>query len=85
MIYVDPLSPVIRPNPHWRWEQSCHLWADDITELHAFAKKIGLRLAWFQDHVNFPHYDLTPNRRVIALRAGAIERSLKEYIRGIRK
>ncbi|MDP2665206.1 MAG: DUF4031 domain-containing protein [bacterium] len=76
---------MIQPNPNWRWEQSCHLWGDSTEELHAFAKHIGLRLSWFQNHDRLPHYDLTPNRRVIALRAGAYERSLKEYIRELRK
>jgi hypothetical protein len=47
-----------------------HLISDhDIEELHAFARKIGLKKEWFQDKRNkdfyYPHYDLTtPNKRV---------------------
>lgn len=51
----------------------CHLWADTPEELHALARRIGLKRAWFQDRPGFPHYDLTPGRRALALRAGAVE------------
>lgn len=50
---------------------SCHLTADTLDELHAFAKGIGLRREWFQD-TRVPHYDLTPSKRERALRAGAL-------------
>lgn len=35
-----------------------HLAADTLDELHEFAKKIGLKRDWFQDHPKHPHYDL---------------------------
>ena len=44
----------------------------DLTELHIFAQKIGMRREWFQDHHSIPHYDLTPARRKLALLHGAI-------------
>lgn len=49
----------------------CHLFATDADseELHAFARKIGLRRSWFQGD----HYDLTPGRRRDAVAAGAIQ------------
>jgi hypothetical protein len=54
-------------------KQSCHLTTDgDLEELHAFAERIGLRRSWFQQHKVMPHYDLTPNKRAQALRAGAV-------------
>jgi hypothetical protein len=53
-------------------KQSCHMMADTLEELHAMADAIGLRKAWFQD-TRYPHYDLTPNKRAAALRAGAVD------------
>lgn len=60
-----------------RWfgsgKESCHLTTDGpIEELHAFAVRIGMKRSWFQEHPLMPHYDLTPARRVAALRAGAV-------------
>jgi hypothetical protein len=56
-------------------KQSCHLTTDGpIEELHTFAVRIGLRREWCQ-HTNNPihiHYDLTPNKREQALKAGAV-------------
>lgn len=53
---------------------SCHLSieGDDLEPLHAFAKRIGLKREWFQEHRLMPHYDLTPLRREAALKAGAV-------------
>lgn len=50
---------------------ACHLTADSPEELHAFAKRLGMKRAWFQDKVT-PHYDLTPTRRERALELGAV-------------
>jgi uncharacterized protein DUF4031 len=63
---------------------ACHMWADSLEELHAMAARIGMRRAWFQDDPRLPHYDLTPSRRAMALRAGAMEASLKERLRAVR-
>lgn len=78
-IYVDPLigtQPYHKSaNERWNWRQSCHMFADTHEELHAFAAKLGLRRAWFQSNPN-PlrcHYDLTANKRLQAIRLGAIE------------
>jgi hypothetical protein len=35
-----------------------HLVGTDEKELHAFAKKIGLKREWFQDKHRIPHYDI---------------------------
>lgn len=69
-VYVDPLMEC-EPNPSWRWRQSCHMFADNLDELHAFAKRIGLKRTWFQDHRLLPHYDLTANMRSKAILHGA--------------
>lgn len=53
---------------------SCHLTATTLDELHAFAKRLGLKREWFQDHVVAPHYDLTVKTRAKALSMGAIRR-----------
>lgn len=82
-VYVDPLLACV-PNPRWRWNRSCHLVADGLEELHAFAVRIGLRRAWFQDHGTLPHYDLTEGRRERAVRLGAIEITREEMGQRIR-
>ena len=64
---------------------SCHLTCDGpIEELHAFAKRIGLRRSWFQEHASMPHYDLTPRRRERALKAGAVFVEAREQARARR-
>lgn len=59
-----------------------HLVSDeDDYELHAFAKKIGLKRAWFQFDSKHAHYDLTSKRMVEkALSEGAIKVSTRELI-----
>lgn len=74
VIYVDPLM-----SHGWsmygRPIKNCHMFSAsiDLTELHAFAKRIGLKRSWFQGQASVPHYDLTPSRRLKAVAAGAIE------------
>ena len=83
-VYVDKLTtypleaiePVARRNGA-RW---CHLWADSINELHDFASRVGMRRSWFQDRKTFPHYDLVPRRRAMAIKLGAQEKSLREHL-----
>lgn len=83
MIYVDGLR-------NWGWvlrrkrTESCHMVADTLEELHAFAKRLALKRAWFQPS-SYPHYDLTPNKRALAVRLGAKELSNKEFVQLIRK
>jgi hypothetical protein len=84
-VYVDALFPV-RPFAKvkaaaWRWDEACHLWGDTLEELHAFAKRLGLRRSWFQDHTRVPHYDITRNKRRQAVLLGALESDLRAYFR----
>jgi hypothetical protein len=65
-VYVD------EPVNKWRGKIWCHLFAVDIGELHAFAKRLGLKREWFQDDPRLPHYDVTEHKRRIALRLGAV-------------
>lgn len=67
-------------------KQSCHMATDgDLEELHRLAERIGLKRAWFQAHRSVPHYDLTPNKRMAALRAGAVATSPQEFVRLCRR
>jgi hypothetical protein len=76
-VYVDPMMSCVQ-TPRWRWTEACHMFADSVDELHAFAADLGLRRAWFQSPgVNcsasaLPHYDLTGAMRIRAIRMGAI-------------
>ena len=60
----------------------CHLWDDgaDTKALHEFARRIGLKLAWFQPRLNFDHYDLYGGKIAAARTAGAKLASLREYV-----
>lgn len=57
--------------------------ADTLEELHAMAAGIGMKRAWFQPR-SFPHYDVSQERRRIALGLGAVEidrRALARFMR----
>ncbi len=56
-----------------------HLMADTLTELHAFARRIGLKREWFQDH-RHPHYDLFGVMAQRAVDAGAKPMSTKTML-----
>lgn len=76
-IYVDPLFTATARTAQARrlGNRWCHLVTDssDLEELHAFAARLGLVRAWFQPHATLPHYDLTPAKRALAVRLGAVE------------
>lgn len=62
-------------------KQWCHMWADDLEELHAVAEKIGLKRSYFQyKNSGIPHYDLTPAKRTKALAIGAVEADVHKRI-----
>ncbi|MGW7617359.1 DUF4031 domain-containing protein [Streptomyces antimycoticus] len=77
-IYVDEIRDYTliakaRRLRHTHW---CHLTADTEEELHAFAKRLGLRRSWFQkksDRDYRWHYDVTPPKRAQAVKLGAVE------------
>lgn len=66
-VYVDN---VLIPSRGALW---CHMVADSLDELHAFAKGLGLKRDWFQQAATYPHYDVTTSMREKALRMGATE------------
>lgn len=64
-VYVD--NAVFR----WRGRRWAHLLADDLDELHAFAARLGLARARFQDRRSGAHYDVDSALRERALALGA--------------
>ena len=63
-----------------RW---CHLTADTAGELHAFARRLGLRPSWCQAsrRDKIVHYDVTEGMRKRAIAMGAKEISVREAMR----
>ena len=78
--YVDPLFKVPAGRGAWKWGEACHLVADSLDELHAFAKRLGLAGEWFQARKGAPHYDLTAGRRILAVKFGAKELTAREMV-----
>lgn len=64
----------------WRRGIWCHMQADAIDELHAFAARIGLKREWFQpgSRPEAAHYDVTKTKRAEAIAAGAISETWRE-------
>ena len=81
MVYVDQIHEYphsrIRGCKHKLWS---HMWADSKEELLSFGDKIGLQREWFQGD----HFDVTPNKRKKAIENGAVEMSLKEYLKKLK-
>ena len=88
-VYVDPLrvwGGAGAPKC-FRFKASCHMYADTLLELHAMAKRIGLKFEWFQNKDSLKHYDLTEPKRNTAVKHGAVEvdfNHLINYMRALR-
>ena len=72
-VYVDDMQA-----PFGRMVM-CHMMADTTEELHAMADRIGVARRWCQ----YPgtareHYDISKVKRVLAVRHGAKEITLRE-------
>lgn len=80
-VYIDKLRER-KPSETWRWRGSCHLYTDwnNLNELHSLARKLGLKREYFQKGV-IPHYDLTRNKRLQAIRLGAVEKEIRAWRR----
>lgn len=65
----------------WRGKTWCHLVADSLNELHETARQLGLRREWFQATASYPHYDLTTQTRVRAIRLGVLLGDRRQIIR----
>lgn len=82
-ILVDEIRAYATPLRNKQW---CHMMSDDLTdagleELHAMAQRIGLKREWFQNKPRFPHYDLTPRRRGLAIQHGAQAVEAQDLVR----
>ena len=66
-IYVDHAM-----NRLGRMKMSHMMTNSNLDELHQFAKRIGLKREWFQNHPIHPHYDISESKRKIAIQNGAI-------------
>jgi hypothetical protein len=55
----------------------CHLMADTLDELHAFAARIGCKRCWFDRD----HYDLREHEFELAVAAGAVVVSSRELVK----
>ncbi len=68
-----------------RWS---HLIADTDEELHAFARRMGMRREWFQEKPGRPHhghYDLPERARTEAVANGAVEITWRDLGRMVRE
>lgn len=69
----------------WGWKMygkailSCHMVADSEAELHAFARKLGLKRTWYQGRAATPHYDITEGKAEQAQRLGAVLLDDKQF------
>jgi hypothetical protein len=87
-VYVDNYRcPTTVGRLTGRWS---HLTADTPDELHIFATRIGLRLAWFQARCRYAtcpapdgvcvhyHYDVVDSMRTRAIQAGAVPIDIRD-------
>lgn len=83
-VYVDAVQTQFPKDSHTkRWGTKwSHMWCDgDLEELHQMAESMGLKRAYFQNKKGFPHYDIIPSKRTLALKNGAVEMSLRDWYR----
>lgn len=74
-VYVDDM---FWPKPG-KFKGWCHLVADTEEELDAFAVKIGLKREWHQKRGHaYSHYDVSPAKRIEAIKAGAVRVTTRE-------
>lgn len=78
-VFVDPIMSH-GGSSTFRWRKSCHMYADNLEELHYMAYRIGLKREWFQNVTRLPHYDLTESRRVLAVKYGAVETDRRHVV-----
>lgn len=73
-IYVD------RAKVPFKGKQWCHLMADSLEELHAFAKVVGIDSRLFHRSASYPHYDITLEMRILVIAYGAIDADRRTII-----
>lgn len=67
-VYVDDVRH------HFGRMIMCHMWADTVLELHAFADRLGLKRSWFQEppKASWQHYDISIGKKIDAIKMGAV-------------
>ena len=80
MIFIDP--PRNHPKTPRGMNPWCHIWSstNDLEELRAFADRMGLKRSWYQRRPGFPHYDVTGKNIALAIKMGAHQKSLKQWL-----
>ncbi len=58
-VYVD------RAKVQFRGREWCHLMADTLEELHAFAQSLEIDARLFHRTASYPHYDITLEMRIL--------------------
>lgn len=83
-VYIDDafISARVRSGPVIHDSRWCHMTADTTEELTAFAISLGLKAKYIQ----FPgtwkeHYDVTSQKRKLAVAKGAVEISYSDSVR----
>ena len=75
-VYVDnAFIPSVPQHAKWRVYHMSHMFSDNLDELHAMARAVGLRRAYFQcpPRASWPHYDIAKTTRKLAIKLGAVE------------
>ena len=82
-VYIDNVMTVYIDNALLLYcgMKMCHMIADTDEELHAMARKLGLRREWCQSEgTDRVHYDVALMRRRLAIKYGAIPTTSKEIV-----
>ncbi len=69
-VYVDDLRPIKC------WPEACHMLADTDRELDQMAALLCLLPRWKHGD----HYDLSPSKRALAVKAGATEVTSRQLV-----
>ena len=73
-VYVD------RAKVQFRGREWCHLMADTLEELHAFAQSLEIDARLFHRTASYPHYDITLEMRILVIEHGAIDADRRTII-----
>ena len=82
-VYVDDMYRV--PLGQFGRMKMSHMIADSTEELLAMADRIGLARRWLQHGgTTREHFDIALSKRAEAVKAGAVEITLREYVAKVR-
>jgi Protein of unknown function (DUF4031) len=77
-VYVDDMH--LTDMGRYRGMRMCHMLATTDDELHAMADRIGVSRRYWQspEKTSGSHYDIAMSKRELAVRAGAIEITMRQ-------